>query len=63
MNLTVYDLIGRKVATLVDGYQPPGEYFVRFDGSVRASGVYFYRLEIQSGGGSTTAVRKMVLVK
>jgi len=63
VNLTVYDLLGRKVATLVDGHQSPGEYFVRFDGSARASGVYFYRLEIQSGGGSTTAVRKMVLVK
>jgi aminopeptidase N len=63
VNLSVYDLLGRRVAVLVDGPQSPGEYFVRFDGSGRASGVYFYRLEIQSGGGSTTAVRKMVLVK
>jgi hypothetical protein len=63
VNLTVYDLLGRRVATLVDGHLSPGEYFVRFDGSGRASGVYFYRLEIQGSGGSTTAVRKMVLVR
>jgi hypothetical protein len=63
VNLTVFDLLGRRVATLVDERQSPGEYLVRFDGSVRASGVYFYRLEIQGGGGTATAVRKMVLVK
>jgi aminopeptidase N len=63
VNLTVYDLLGRRVATLVDGPQSPGEYFVQFDGSVRASGVYFYRLEIGADGPSSTAVRKMVLVK
>jgi hypothetical protein len=63
VNLTVFDLLGRRVATLVDEHQPPGEYSVRFDGSVRASGVYFYRLEIQGGGGAATAVKKMVLVK
>ena len=66
VNLTVYDLLGRIVATLVDGPQPPGEYTVRFDGTGRATGVYFYRLEIRpegGAGGSTTAVRKMVLVR
>jgi aminopeptidase N len=64
VNLTVYDVLGRRVTTLVDGTQSPGEYFVRFDGTARSSGVYFYRLRIQpSGGGSVTAVRKMALVK
>ncbi len=64
VKLTVYDLLGRRVATLVDENRSPGEYFERFDGTARASGVYFYRLEIQpAGGGSITAVRKMVLVK
>jgi aminopeptidase N len=63
VKLTVYDLLGRKVATLVDENQPPGEYFTRFDGTGRASGVYFYRLEIHSGGGSASAVRKMIFVK
>ena len=63
VKLAVYDLLGRRVTTLVDDNQFPGEYFVQFDGSGRASGVYFYRLEIKTGGASTTAVRKMVLIK
>ena len=63
VNLTVFDLLGRRVRTLVDEDKPAGEYFVRFDGTGRASGVYFYRMEIQGSGGSTTAVRKMILVK
>jgi aminopeptidase N len=65
VKLTVYDLLGRRVAALVNEQETPGEYFTRFDGTGRASGVYFYRLEIQSsgGGGASAAVRKMVLVK
>lgn len=64
VRLTVFDILGRRVATLVDASQVPGEYFVRFDGTGRASGVYFYRLEVRpASGGSTTAVRKMVLLR
>ena len=49
---------------LVDTRQGPGEYSVPFDGSARASGVYFFRVEIQPpGSGTLTAVRKMILVK
>jgi hypothetical protein len=64
VRLTVYDILGRRVATLVDARQGPGEYNVRFDGSARASGVYFFRVEIQPpSGGTLSAVRKMMLVK
>ena len=65
VKLTVYDLLGRTVVTLVNEREPPGEYYTRFDATARASGVYFYRLEIQSGGGggASTAVKKMVFVK
>ncbi len=64
VRLRVYDILGRIVATLVDAKQTPGEYSVRFDGSARASGVYFFRVEIQPpGSGTLTAVRKMILMK
>ncbi len=64
VRLAVYDILGRSVATLVDARQGPGEYSVRFDGTARASGVYFFRVEIQPpGSGTLTAVRKMMLVK
>ncbi len=59
VTLVVYDILGREVATLVHGELAAGHYETRFDGSARASGVYFCRLE--TGGHSL--VRKMVLVK
>jgi len=59
VTLKVYDLIGREVATLVNGFQPSGQYTVSFNASSLASGVYLYRLET----GASSQVRKMVLMK
>ncbi len=59
VSLKVYDLLGRKVATLVDELQAPGVHTVQFNGSTLASGVYSYRLE--TSGFSAT--RKLVLVR
>ena len=64
VRLTVYDLVGRKVTTLVDLRQSPGVYEARWDGTnasggPASTGVYFYSLE--TGGNALT--RKMVLVK
>ena len=55
----VYDLLGREVATLVDGPMEAGTHTVVFDGSGLASGVYLYRLT----AGDATAVKRMVLMK
>jgi len=44
VTLKLYDLLGREVATLVDGKLPPGVHKVIFDSRKLASGVYFYRL-------------------
>jgi hypothetical protein len=57
--LTVYDLGGRQVAQLVNGYRQAGNHSVTFDGSNLASGVYVYTL---SANGQT-ATAKMVLMK
>ena len=59
VRLTVYDLLGREVATLVDGVLGAGEYRVRFDASSLPSGVYLARLE----AGPRTETRKMLLLK
>lgn len=59
INLSVYDLLGRKVATLVNEAKPAGEYEVNFDASGLASGVYFYRMD----AGSFSQVHKMLLMK
>jgi hypothetical protein len=59
VNLKVYDILGKEVATLVNGRQEAGSYTVPFNAVRLASGVYFYRL--QAGGFVET--RKMLLVK
>ena len=59
LRLTVYDILGRKVATLVNEKQTPGNYSVQFNASNLPSGIYFYRL--QADGFSKTM--KMILLK
>jgi len=44
VKLTVYDMLGREVAVLVNEKKGPGSYEVTFDGSHLASGMYFYRI-------------------
>ncbi|MDP2209986.1 MAG: T9SS type A sorting domain-containing protein, partial [Bacteroidota bacterium] len=43
--LKVYNLIGKEVATLVNGYIKAGSHQVTFDGSQLPSGMYFYKLQ------------------
>lgn len=42
--LSVYNILGQEIRNLVNHYQEPGIYELRFDGSDVASGSYFYRL-------------------
>ncbi len=60
VQLTIFDVSGRKIKTLIDGFQTAGWHGVRFDGSNLASGLYFYRLTIN---GHHSLVRKMILVR
>jgi hypothetical protein len=59
VRLSVYDMLGREVATLVNERQPVGAYQAVFNASQLASGTYFYKL--QAGGFVQT--KKMLLVK
>jgi hypothetical protein len=59
VRLSVYDVLGREVALLVNESKPPGVYSVTFSSVGLASGVYFYRLQ----AGSFTETRKMILTK
>ncbi|NLT50373.1 MAG: T9SS type A sorting domain-containing protein [Ignavibacteria bacterium] len=59
VNLRVYDILGREVATLVNEQKPAGNYEVKFDASNLSSGVYLYKLQ----AGDFTAVKKLMLVK
>jgi len=49
VRLSVYDLLGRQIATLVDGEQVAKQHRVTFDASSLASGTYLIRLETDRG--------------
>lgn len=59
IQLQVYDLLGTKVATLVNEEKRQGSYSVSFDGSNLPSGVYIYSLNVND----FTQNRKMILLK
>ncbi|NIQ11409.1 MAG: T9SS type A sorting domain-containing protein, partial [Gammaproteobacteria bacterium] len=61
MSLKVFDLLGREVATLVDGRMPAGAHQVEFNASGLSSGMYMYRLEANEGDISIT--KKLTLIK
>ncbi|HUL43775.1 MAG TPA: T9SS type A sorting domain-containing protein [Bacteroidota bacterium] len=66
VRLTVYDILGRVVATLVNGYEAAGEHSEIFDATRVNSGVYYYTLDAvsgQNGAEHFTAVRKMIVLK
>ncbi len=64
VKLSVYDIVGREIAILVDGFQSAGRHEVTFNlNNVKireiTSGIYFYRLQTQRG----YEVRKMIVIK
>lgn len=63
VRLTIYNVFGRMIRTLVDGSMKPGEHRIVWDGRDNqgrkvASGVYFYKLE----AGEFRAMKKMILL-
>ncbi len=59
VTLKVYDVLGNEIKTLVNEYKPAGKYTVNFDASKLASGVYFYRLNVND----YTSTKKLLLLK
>ncbi len=59
VQLKVYDVLGREIATLVNERQPAGNYTVTFDAGNLSSGVYFYQLR----AGSFVSTKKMILMR
>lgn len=64
IQLTVYDLLGRKISTLLDKWQPPGDYTASWDGrddtgKAVSSGLYLVQLRV----GVEQRWRKILLVK
>jgi hypothetical protein len=59
ISLTVYDMLGRVVDVLVDGYKSAGRHALLFDATELASGLYIYRLQ----SGTFVQSRKMLLLR
>ncbi|MEO6693925.1 MAG: T9SS type A sorting domain-containing protein [Ignavibacteria bacterium] len=59
VTLKVYNLVGQVVKTLVSEQQESGTYSKQFDASQLSSGVYLYKLQINS----FTSVKRMTLIK
>ena len=60
INLIIYDLTGREIKELADGFRPAGYYSIVFDAKNLSSGVYFAILSDESGKSET---QKLILIK
>jgi hypothetical protein len=74
VKLSVYDLLGREVAVLLNGRKEAGRHEETFDASGLSSGVYVCRLEARNsdhsagggspgGAGGVVLARRMLLVR
>ena len=59
VEITIYDLVGRKLVELVNEQKEPGYYNVQWDASYYSSGIYFINLKSLSGSNP----KKIILMK
>jgi hypothetical protein len=59
VKLNVYNLLGDKVASIVNENKQAGNYSIHFNASTLPSGIYFYKLET----GQNSQIKKMMLIK
>lgn len=68
INLSIYNIFGQKIRTLVGQHQRPGEFTVSWNGendlgAKVAAGIYFYRLSTSNSSGSHATQKKMMHLK
>ncbi|HEY6192072.1 MAG TPA: SBBP repeat-containing protein [Bacteroidota bacterium] len=59
VRVTVYDMLGREISTIVDRMEDPGTHAVQFDAGTLSTGVYFYR--VWTSGGDVTSMKMVVI--
>jgi len=59
VSISVYNVLGRKIATLVNEKEAAGHHSIKFHANALSSGVYFYRIAV----GKQVQTRKMLLLK
>jgi hypothetical protein len=63
VRLSIFDIFGRRVATLADEPSTAGDHAVRWDASQVPAGAYVCRLEELGGGGGSSQTRKLLVVR
>ena len=67
VRIDIFNLLGQRVATILDAHKPAGIHEIQFDGQKLASGIYYYHLQAsspgQSGKNIFNDVKRMVLLK
>jgi hypothetical protein len=65
VRMVVYDAAGRQVAELINERYDAGKYITDFNGTNLSSGIYFYKLVVDSFGETSdfTSIKKMILIK
>jgi hypothetical protein len=58
-SLTVYNILGQRITTILQQDLPSGRHEINFDASHLSTGMYFYKLE----SGSNSSIKKMLLIK
>ena len=64
-DISVYDLSGRMVKTLLSKTLESGYHSIQFNASNLPSGMYFYKILVSGSGGKSlfSSIRKMILMK
>lgn len=63
VDLSIYNLLGQKICTLVAENQKPGTYKVEWDATGFPSGIYLYRLNVTADSKNFEQIQKMILLK
>ena len=63
VTLKIFDITGREISELINKELKPGEYNIDWNASGYSSGVYFYKLTVNSGKEVFTETRKMIMIK
>jgi hypothetical protein len=61
VTIDIYDLTGRKVYTLVDGFRKAGTHISRFSTANLADGTYYYKFLVRSGGKEFRETKAMII--
>ena len=60
VSLIIFDVLGREIQKLINGYQTAGKHTIDFNANGLTSGVYFYRVKT---GDGLTDTKKMILIR